>query len=246
MKRLWLIGVLLMLGLASNAYSQPVNYGFEAGGTSGWTETYPALDDARIDVVTGWTGPGGASYSPVEGNYFAALDTGSPDGDYTTLSQRFSLNREETLEGWAAFCCGSEVYFPYPSKDSMDFNDYALISVLNGYGNVVAVPWYADSYDISYYITTPAGDVTGQVNFGPVPWEHWSWTAPAPDVYTLQYRVTNGGDAAGDSFAFFDGSGGATAVPEPSVMALLGIGLAGIMAMRIFGKARTRMSARPA
>ena len=191
MKRLLAVAAFSVLGLSSNAYSQPVNLGFETGDTSGWVE------DGAIDVVTSWTGPtdeGGyerpdiVTYTPVDGNYFAILTTVA--GDFTTLSQSFSLNEGETVEGWATFCCGDEVYFPYSAIDASDYNDYALISVLNGEGDVVAEPWYADSFDLGYKITTPEGEYTGEeVDLGPLPWEHWSWTASATGTYTLQYQV---------------------------------------------------------
>lgn len=229
MKKRWLVAVFLMLGLSSNAYSQPVNYGFETGNTTSWVESYPEFA-GQINVVTSWTGDG-TTYTPVEGNYFAVLETGGPDGDYVTLSQRISLIGGQKLEGWAGFCCGSEMGFPY-AGDNGNYNDYALISILNGYGNIIAVPWYADSADISYGITTPDNQWTGEyVNFGPVQWEHWSWTAPEQGGYTLQYQTTQGGDSEANSHAFFDGPGmKSTAVPEPSAMVLLGLCMAGIFA----------------
>lgn len=242
MKKLWLAAVVLVLGLSSNGYSQ-VNYGFETGDTNGWVETFPQ-DFGNIDVVTNWTsdrtlGASGrwpVTYEPVEGNYFVALETGAPTGDFTVLSQTISLNQGNTLEGWATFCCGSEVYYPYFPIDADNYNDYALISVLNNQGQVVAEPWYADSFDLGYEITTPEGERTGElVDFGPLPWEHWSWTAPTSDSYTLQYKITQVGDVIGNSYAFFDGPHDkSTAVPEPSSMILLGLAGAGVFAAHRF------------
>ena len=240
MKTLWFAAVFLMPGLCSNAYAE-VNSGFEAGDTSGWVETYPE-NGGRIGVVTGWSEKA-ASYSPVEGNYFAVIETGGPDGEFATLSRKFSLKGGDTLEGWASFCCGSEVGYPY-AGDNGNYNDYALITILNGYGNVVAAPWYADSFDIGYGITTEDNQWTGEwVNFGPLPWEHWSWTASAQDSYTLQYQTAQGGDSEGHSFAFFDGPANETpanetktltttraAVPEPSSFALIGLAVAAVFA----------------
>jgi len=240
MKKLWFAALFLMPGLCSNAYAE-VNSGFEAGDTSGWVETYPE-NGGRIGVVTGWSEKA-ASYSPVEGNYFAVIETGGPDGEFATLSRKFSLKGGDTLEGWASFCCGSEVGYPY-AGDNGNYNDYALITILNGYGNVVAAPWYADSFDIGYGITTEDNQWTGEwVNFGPLPWEHWSWTASAQDSYTLQYQTAQGGDSEGHSFAFFDGPANETpanetktltttraAVPEPSSFALIGLAVAAVFA----------------
>jgi len=245
MKVKYAAAVLLSLGMSASAYAQPANLGFETGDTAGWNESYPP-DIGSIDVVTEWTGQStlaGASgrwtvtYEPVKGNYFAVLETGAPTGHFTTLSQKFDLNRGETLEGWATFCCGSEVYQPYLPIDAENYNDYALINILNSQGNVVDVPWYADSFDIGHYVTTPEGESTGEVvDFGPLPWKHWSWTAPAPDSYTLQYKTTQVADVIGISYALFDGPGDkSTSVPEPATMAMLGLVFGGIaFTRRIF------------
>lgn len=246
MKKFWLAAVLLVPGLYSNAYSQ-VNAGFESGDTSGWVETFPSYD-GKVSVVTNWTGDGGAAYAPVEGNYFAVVETGVYDGEFTTLSQRISLNGGDRLEGWAGFCCGSEVGFPYPG-DNGNYNDYAQITVLNGYGDVISTPWYADSFDIGYGITTPENQWTGEyVSFGPVQWEYWSWAAPGQDSYTLQFQTTQGGDSEGLSYAFFDGAvnstnnqlsraSNQTAVPEPSSYVLSGLAFAAVFAARRLSRA---------
>ncbi len=239
MRKLWLAAVLLAApGLCADAYSQ-VNAGFESGDTSGWDETYPSYD-GKISVVSSWSS-GGASYSPVEGNYFAVVETGAYDGQFTTLSQKVSLKGGDTLGGWAGFCCGSEVGWPY-SGDNGDYNDYARISVLNGYGEMIAVPWYADSFDIGYGITTADNQWTGEyVSFGPVMWESWSWTAPGQDSYTLQYQTTQGGDSEGLSYAFFDtspitvGREVNASVPEPSSMALMALVIGAVACRRPSG-----------
>lgn len=241
MKRLFAAAVLSVLGLSSNAYSQPINSGFETGDTTGWVETYPDVEGVvpNINVVTNWTsdktfGSSGSwpvTYKPVEGNYFTVLGAGDLAHEFAMLSQRISLNRGDTLEGSASFCCGSEVYYPTEPIDSMNFNDYASISVLNSQGNIVAEPWHADSYDLGYIETNPQGEIIGGVDFGPLPWQHWSWTAPESGNYTLEYKTTQGGDLVGASYALFDGPRDkSTAVPEPSSMILFGLASAGIFA----------------
>lgn len=252
MKKLWFATIFLMLCLASNAYSQPVNYGFETGDTTGWVETYPEYE-GEINVVKSWSWgdvPIGTderisaeaykpSYNPVEGDYFAVLKTGAPDTQYTTLSQSFYLNRGDVLEGWASFFGPSEVGYPYELENG-NYNDFALITVSRG-KNVIATPWYADSIDHGYAETSAHGVETGRYfNFGNLPWQYWSWTTPDSDFYTINYQVTQGGDSVQNSYAFFDGSRHKTTqVPEPSAMVLLGISLAGIMgASRVLNKFR--------
>lgn len=243
MKKRWLVAVFLMLGLSSNAYSLPANFGFETGDTTGWNETHTEYP-GNIDVVTDWTsdrtfGASGrwpVTYKPVEANYFAVLELGEAPG-FTMLSQRISLNRGDRLEGSATFCCGSEVYYPYFAVDADNYNDYALINIINSHGQVIATPWYADSFDLGYEKTTPEGERTGElVDFGPLLWERWSWTAPAPDSYTLEYKTTQGGDVVGASYAFFDGPRKSTAVPEPSSMILLGLAIGGVFAAHRFSR----------
>ncbi|CAG1065423.1 hypothetical protein BAC1_01004 [uncultured bacterium] len=249
MKRLFAAAVLSVLGLSSNAYSQPVNFGFEAGSTSGWVETFPNINDGQINVVTSWSWedvPLGTderisaearkpSYSPVEGNYFAVLKTGVTDTKYTTLSQSFSLSGGDVLEGWASFFGPSEVGYPYQA-DNGNYNDYALITI-NRRNNVIAVPWYADSIDHGYIVTTAPGVNSDEsVNFGNLPWQYWSWTAPAPDFYTLNYHVTQDTDTVQNSYAFFDGPRKLTAVPEPSSMALIGLSIAGVFAAHHYSR----------
>ena len=243
MKRLFAAAVLSVLGLSSNAYSQPVNFGFETGDTTGWVETYPEAP-GNINVVTSWTGEStitgaepkwSVTYKPVKGNYFAVLETGAPDTEFIMLSQNFSLKAGDKLEGWATFCCGSEVYYPY--EPVADYNDYASINVLNSQGNIAAKPWYADSLDLGYIITTPDVITWEVVDFGPLPWQHWSWTASEAGNYTLEYKTTQETDSEGLSYAFFDGPRGkTTAVPEPSMMILFGLAGAGIFAAHRYSR----------
>jgi hypothetical protein len=249
MKRKYAVAVLLALGLSANAYAQPTNFGFETGDTAGWAETYPDYA-GEVSVVSHWswedvpeaTDEGALahiykpSYDPVEGAYFAVLKTGagSLDEKYTKLSQRFNLMGGDVLEGSASFFGPSEVGYPYEAENG-NYNDYAFVTISRG-SEVIAVPWYADSIDHGYLETTAPGVESGRsFNFGNLSWQDWSWSAPAPDYYTLTYLTAQGGDAVSNSYAFFDGPlGEATAVPEPATMAMLGLALGGITITRRF------------
>lgn len=250
MKRFILALSVSVMTFSGTAFANsPVNFGFETGDTTGWVETYPEAP-GNIDVVTNWTGAStivGAegswtvTYKPVKGKYFAVLETGAPDGVFTMLSQTFSLEAGDKLEGWATFCCGSEVYYPYDANRSSDYNDYALIKVFNSQGNTVAEPWSADSFDLGYQVTDPQGETTGEIaDFGPLPWQHWSWTASEQGNYTLEYKTTQDTDSEGISYAFFDGPGSkSTAVPEPSSMILFGLAGAGIFGAHRYSRLNT-------
>jgi hypothetical protein len=249
MKKKYAVAVLLALGLSANAYAQPSNFGFETGNTTGWVETYPEIV-GEVNVVTNWSWediPAGTdermvadyykpSYKPVEGDHLAVLVTGvgSLDTKSTKLSQSFSLKGGDVLEGSASFFGPSEVGYPY-ELDNGNYNDYAFVTISRG-SEIIAVPWYADSIDHGYLETTAPGVESGRsFNFGNLPWQDWSWTAPAPDFYTLTYLTAQGGDAVAFSYAFFDGPRGkSTAVPEPATLAMLGLALGGVAFTRRF------------
>lgn len=238
MKGTYAVTALLTLNLSASAYAQPTNFGFETGDTTGWVESYPDVEKLipNIKVLTNLT-ERGASYSPVDGNYFAVLGSGDDAAGFAMLSQVIALKGGDKLEGWATFCCGSEVYVSesYERLETISYNDYALISILNSQGQVVAEPWYADSYDLGYFVINSQYEIIDSVAFGQLPWQHWSWTASKAGNYTLEYYTAQGGDWVEMSYALFDGPRSkSTAVPEPATMAMLGLVLGVIAFTRRF------------
>lgn len=229
-----LIVVVTILAVGQNSNAAVANGSFETSNLDGWR-----LDMARGSSYTQRNRAAGTATSlsewgsdynlsplqaAVAGSKFAIIGTlanGNFTGNRTyhiSLSQKLSLNSGDTVTGWASFFNGD-----FETQDS------AWVKIMDSEGNQVASPWAKNS-----------GCAPGlQDNPAPfqalTPWTQWSWQAPANGNFTLSFGVTTHGDDNYASYGFFDNVlvvPASLPVPEPSTLALLAIGLAGIAAHR--------------
>lgn len=222
-------------GVPSPAASVPVNGSFESSSFSGWQldiasgQSYsqrgyrPA---GTANVVSSWGQQVGLNptRTAIDGNKFAVLGT-QAGGNFTghrayniSLQQELSLTAGTRLSGWSFFFNGDNA-----AQDS------AWVKILDETGALIATPWLEKSGCV------PASDFNSTPYRSATPWTPWFWQAPESGSYTLSFGVTTADDNNYASYGFFDGllvSPAALPVPEPSALALVTLGAAGLLRQR--------------
>lgn len=182
-----------------NPYTNP---GFETGDFTGWAVSPNfGIGGSSAQVLTSWTGLN-LTYSPTEGSYFAVLSA-PPAGITGRISQVVNVHAGDVLCGYAGLDSRSAGNLSNGIEEA-----FASILIWDTQNTLVATPWSA----------------TQLLNSGPLTF--WSWTAPADDMYGLEYNLYVYSSTGNAASAIFDaGLSSDPTVPEPGTWALFMVGL---------------------
>lgn len=207
-----------------------VNGGFETGDFSGWTKGggayygsyYPSGDPGKSAIVTTGTDPytGNNLNMVYSGNYSARVNNYDWGYHYSTISQ--------TVTNWT----DPNIYFAYAAvleDPGHAYPGHMRVTLKDETTNTNLYDVYFDYYT--------AGTVLGNAqwhhygNWGYTDWQvvQLDTSAVMGDDLTLTLLASDCAYGGHGGYAYLDGFGAVPpTVPEPSTVALLGLGLAGI------------------